>query len=143
MPQVLGTDPGVGISGFGCTLKGASTGVLGMIDKVALDGVEVDPIDISTMNNAQAYKTFIAGMKDAKSVTFDLVYEPKNTASIMTALGVTDTWTIKLPDTCTFVGSGFITKLGTQVPKGDKISQSMTIKYSGVLTYNVGSSVTN
>ena len=141
--QVLGTDPGLGISGFGTTLKGTTTGVLGMMDKVAIDGIELDVIDISTMNSTGAWKTFVAGMKDAKSVSFDLVYEPKNTSYIMAALGIVDVWTIKLPDTCTFVASGMITKLGTQSPKTDKISQSMTIKFSGPLTYSIGSGVTN
>lgn len=132
MAEVEGTDPGDGISGFGTTLKGATTGVLGMLIKLAFAGQEVNDIDITTMNNADRWKKFIAGLKDSKELNVDLLYEPENTGIILAHLGAApENFTVTFPDGATWVQKGYIKSLGTQIPLDDKIMQSMTIRLSG------------
>lgn len=141
MPQVLGTDPGEGISGFGTTLEGASTGPLGMITRMQLGGLDVTTdIDITTMNTPARWMLFIAGLKDAKDVSMDLLYEKTNMATILAALGGTnEAWTITFPDGSTLVCDGYIKHLGSQIPVNDKIAQTATLKLSGPPTFTPGS----
>lgn len=141
MSEALGVDPGDGISGFGTTLQGASTGVVGMITRAALAGFDVDnDIDITTMNSPQKWKRFISGLKDAKEVSLDLVYEKANMVVILGALGsANEAWTVVLPDGSTFVCSGYVKHIGTEIPMGDKIGQTLTIRFSGVPTFHAAS----
>ena len=140
MAQTKGTDTGTGIDGFGVTLSGATTGALGMITKVSIPGFEASEIDVTTMNSPDKWRRFIAGLKDAKQFNFDLVYDKVNTGDILAAFAAeNEAWTIELPDGSTFVCDGFIQKLGTEIPMGDKITQSMTIRLSGPPTFNEAS----
>jgi hypothetical protein len=134
MPETLGTDPGAGISGFGVTLQGSVTGAIGMVTKLGIDGFEVDALDISTMNNPQRWKTFIAGMKDAKQISIDLLYEDRNTVHILGSVGnPNENWTVTFSDGSTFVCSGFIMKFTpANAPDNDKITGSLAIKLSGI-----------
>lgn len=139
MPQVKGTDPGDGIDGYGTTLVGATLNAIGMITRVSLSGCDADMIDITTMNTTGKWKRFIAGLKDAKDVSFDLVYEKANMATLLGGLGgAAEVWTIEFPDGSTFACSGVIQHLGTTSPNGDKITQTLTIKFSGQPTFTPG-----
>ena len=121
-----------GISGFGTTLAGSVTGAIGQVTKISLSGQDVNDIDITTMLSPNGWKEFIAGLKDAKEITLDLLYEGANMDTILGALGgENENWTITIPDAATFVCEGYVKALGTQIPMDDKISQSMTIKLSG------------
>jgi predicted secreted protein len=140
MSEVLGTDPGSGLSGFGTTLQGATTGVLGMITRINLSGFEVAQIDVTTMNSPGRWRQFVAGLKDARDMAIDLVYERVNMTVIMAALGAAnESWTIAFPDGSTFVVSGHISRMGTQIPFDDKISQTITIKFNGAPVWNAAS----
>ncbi len=142
MPEVLGTDPGTGISGFGTKLQGATQGAIGMITKITIVGQEADEYDVTTMNAPSKYKKFIAGLIDAKEITLELIYEPTNMAVLLAAVGAAnENWTVTFPDTCTFVCSGHIKNLGTPIPFNDKITQTATIRLSGPPTFHVPSGV--
>lgn len=142
--ETLGTEPGQGISGTGTTLQGATTGPIGMLTKIAIDGVELDEIDVTTMNSPKisgvTYKVFIKGLADAKQATLDLVYEAKNT-SVLFYLNTlaSDIFTITFPDTSTWVQTGWLKKLGLAIPNGDKITQSVILRFTGPPTFNSGS----
>lgn len=138
--EVLGTDPGDGISGFGTTLEGATTGVIGMITKVSRTGSDADTINISTMNAPQAWKKFIAGMKDAKEITLTLLYEKTNAGVLQGAVGQeNEAWTVTIPDGSTWVCDGFVTHVGDESPMEDKISSTATIKLSGIPVFHASS----
>lgn len=138
--QVAGTDPGTGISGYGTTLDGASTGVIGMINRINVAGAQIDLIDVSTANSPGKWKQFIAGMKDAREIQIELVYHKSNMSVLLAAFGgANEEWTITFPDGSTLVSQGFINGLGTSIPFNDKITQSVTLKLSGPSTFYEGS----
>lgn len=140
MAESLGTDPGPGISGYGTTLQGATTGVLGNINRIAIDGQEADEIEISTMNSPGRVKQFIAGMIDPKAITLDLIYEDKQTTVIISRIGKTnESWTIVFPDGSTYVVPGFLKKVGAAIPMNDKITQTVIIRCSGLPVFNSAS----
>lgn len=129
----------MGQSGYGTTFSGATTGAIGEITRVGLPGISVDEIDVTTMDSTEAWKEFIAGLKDAGEASLTLLYEKANTATLMGAVGAAnEVWTITLPDGSTFACSGFIKSLGGESPQEDKISQTATVRFSGEPTFTPG-----
>jgi len=128
-----------GTHGHGTTLAGAVAGTIGNIISVSGPDQSKDSIDISTMDSTNKWREFIPGMLDAGEVSFDVNYDGSasgNADALNTALtAAADTWTITFPDTSTWACSGFITGLGHAIPFDDKITQSVTIKFSGTPTY--------
>lgn len=140
MAETLGNDPGTGIIGYGTTLQGAVTGVIGMLTKISIDGQEADEIDVTTMNSPNRYKAFIAGLIDAHGATLDLIYEDANMTVVINRVGkANESWTIHFTDGSTFVVPGFLKKVGTAIPVNDKITQSVMLRFTGPPVWNVGS----
>lgn len=100
-----------------------------------------DPIDISTMDSTSKFREFIGGMLDAGEATCELNYDGSATGTandLHTLYVSTNTdlrWQITFPDTSSWSSIGFVTALGHAVPFDDKISQSLTVKMTGVPTY--------
>ena len=125
-----------GISGFGVTLSGASTGSIAQIIGLEIPGMEADDIDVSSGESTGRWREYIAGMKDAGELSLDLLYEEDNFDAIQDSFaGDSEVWTVTLPDGATFVCSGYIKSNGIAVPMDDKVSQSATLKLSGVPVY--------
>ena len=126
--------------GHGITLTGGTVGAVGNIISISGPDQSRDSIDISTMDSTSKAREFIAGLWDAGEVSVELNYDGTNVAtanSLSTAfqLGTAETWTIVFPDTSTWAASGFITSLGHAIPHDDKVTQSLTIKFTGVATF--------
>jgi len=136
MSEVLGTDPGAGSMGYGTTLQGATAGAIGMINKVSIPGQDIDDIDVTTMNSPGKWKQFISGLKNPGEMRLDMLYHKTNMTVLQAALGVSQVWTVVLPDGSTFVFTGYLKNLGTEIPYQDKISQSGTFKISGAPTWH-------
>lgn len=129
-----------GISGFGTTVEGATTGEIGELTRVGLPGQEVNDIDVSTMQSPERWREFIAGMKDAREIQMDLLYEQDQLATVLAAVGGTnENWTVTFPDGATFVCAGYIKSTGEAAPMDDKISQTIVIKLSGKPTFTPAS----
>ncbi len=118
-----------------------------------------DSIDISTMDSTGKFREFIPGMLDAGEVTFDVNYDGsagggaailggtnattgllKNTnTSLMYTVGFFDgTSSTNVSDVTNhsyYQSKGLMTALGHAIPFDDKITQSVTIKFTGVPTY--------
>lgn len=139
MPQVLGTDPGTGRSGFGTTLAGSIALVIGMIQKITIDGVEVGEIDVTTMNAPGKWMKFISNLKDAKNITLDLLYDPVNMTTLLANVGVAQVWTVVFPGGSSYVQTGYIKTLGVGVPYNDKMMQPCALRMSGPPVFNLGS----
>lgn len=143
--EVVGTDPGDGISGLGTTLVGATTGPIGMILGLNIDGIEIGELDVTTMNALSApnfgWRKIISNkLKDAKTITLDLLYEKGNMAILLGHVGlVNENWTVAFPDGSTYVQAGHISKLGVQSKHDDKIMQPVTLRMSGPPTYSAAS----
>jgi len=128
-----------GTHGHGTTLVGGSTGTVANVISITGPNQTRDSIDVSTMDSTSAFREFISGMLDPGEITFDVNYAGAAAGeanSLNTALtAAAETWTITFPDTSSWACSGFVTALGFGDPFDDKITQSVTIKFSGVPTF--------
>jgi len=132
-----------GVLGYAATLVSSqSAGTVGNIQSINIAGQTRDVVDISTMASTGKFKEYIAGMADAGELTVEVNYDG-TTSTVAAALqadyagGTVGDWTITLPGTAAsvFACSGLISNLGTAIPKDDKITQSITIKLSGVPSF--------
>ena len=129
-----------GTHGHETTLVGGSTGDIGNISNITNTQTR-DSIDITTMDSADKFREFIAGLADAGELTFTVNYDGSaagtaNDLNTAYQAGTSETWTVTFPDTSTWVApGGFITSLGHAIPVDDKITQDVTIKLSGKPTF--------
>ena len=127
-----------GILGYGATLAGSVSGTIGNIVSMNIGPKTVDSVEKTTTESTSAAKEFIAGLIDGGELTLTVNYSGSASGiadKLNTALDsrAAETWTATLVDTSYFQGSGFITSLGQQFSSpGDKVSQSLTIKLTGL-----------
>jgi len=128
-----------GTLGKGTTLSGSVTNAIGNITSLTLPTLTRDPVEITTMDSEDNWREFIPGLLNSGEVTFELNYDGSaagNANVLNTALtAVEATWTITFPDGSKYVIDGFITSIGGAAPMDDKITQSVTIKFTGVPAY--------
>ena len=107
-----------------------------------------DAIEISTMDSSTKFREFIPGMMDAGEITCELNYDGSNAGeanklnSLFVSTASTDIWRVTINDvpsaasSCSYFQSvGFVTSLGHSIPFDDKVTQSLTLKLSGVPTF--------
>ena len=97
-----------GISGFGCTLIGATTGTIAQI--VSLDGpsIEVDDIEISSIASTGGWKEFVPGLIDPGEISGTLIFLEATAEAIIDNMGLTaETWTMTFSDSTNFACSGY------------------------------------
>lgn len=104
-----------------------------------------DGLDISTMDSPNKFREFLPGMLDAGEITMEVNYDgtASGTADVLaTKLTASNlTVTVRFGDHTTpssesnWKSLGAITNLGNAIPFDDKVTQSITIKLSGVATY--------
>lgn len=134
-----------GEHGHGVELKIGATTIANIISIGGPDESK-DSLDISTMDSATKFREFIPGMLDGSEITMEINYDGSaaGTANDLNTLyrsTATETITIDFNDHATpssassFACVGFITTLGHAIPFDDKITQSLTIKLTGVPTY--------
>lgn len=145
------------IIGHGAALTvndGTSTTTVGNIISISGPNETRDSIDVSTMDSASKQREFLAGMLDAGELTAELNYDGTalGTAHLLHVLRTTEltysgttpsqTWKLQFYDRANtnqthshWQSAGFITSLGHTVSFDDKVTESVTIKFSGVPTY--------
>jgi predicted secreted protein len=129
------------VHGHSTTLAGSSAGTIGEVRKLDVSGRKRDSIDVSSCDSTSSAREFIPGMMDEGEITVEVVYDGSNTGVAYALDGAftgktAETWTITWPDTSSHSGSGFITNLSTATAFESEITQSITIKCSGVWTYS-------
>lgn len=142
-----------GIIGFGASLTvypasaTSSTTAIGNITTLNIDGVEIEPVDISTMDSTSGYREYIRGMKNPGTLSLDMNYDGTaagtadalNTLKDSTATNLV--WKITFNDDTTasnkstFACAGFLSSIATAIPYEDKVTQAVKIQLSGVPTY--------
>jgi hypothetical protein len=135
------------LHGHGTTLKvndGTNTTTIGYITSISGPNQTRDSIDVSTMDSTGKQRIFIPGMLDAGESTFELNYDGTGAATAndlnTERTNTAQTWTVTFDDGGTNADSswackGFITALGHATDYEGKVSQSLTLKFSGVPTY--------
>ena len=134
-----------GTHGHATTLTGGTAGLIGNIISMTGPNQTRDAIDISTMDSTSKFREFIPGMIDAGEITFEINYDAvdaQTAEDLDTALSdaTPETWTIVFAGVAATYGqwacSGFVTALSFGNSFDDKITQSVTIKFTGVPTYS-------
>jgi hypothetical protein len=143
-----------GIHGYGAVLKmyTASTAIsnattLGNVSSISGPNQSRDAIDITTLASGTITKEAVPGMVDPGEMTMELNYNETDAVPLTgSTIGMNQHYpiffAIDFPDhsatttSSSFKGQGFITALGHALDTGSKISQSVTLKLTGPLTYN-------
>lgn len=134
-----------GLAATGSILK-IATVAIGQIESVAGPNMTATAIDISAHDSTSKFREFIAGMKDAGEVTFEVNWDQSNTThktnvlqgTAAAGLGAAEqTIEITFAGTAvhTFSCEGIITAWSLGLPLDDKQLASITIKFSGVPTF--------
>lgn len=127
--------------GHGVTLNDGSITV-GNIISISGPNQTRDSVDVSTMDSTSSFREFVPSMLDPGEMTFECNYDGTaagtanelNTAKTATAA----TWTVTFSGgsaTSSWACKGWITALGHAIPFDDKVTQSVTIKFTGIPTY--------
>ena len=131
-----------GILGYGATLVGSDSGAVGNIVSMNVGPSTVDSVEKTTTESPNACKEYMAGLIDGGELTLTVNYDGSASGiadKLETAKNgrTAETWTATLVDGSYTQGLGFITNLsGPQYGSpSDKVSQSLTIKFSGLPTF--------
>jgi len=137
-----------GQTGYGASLAasdGTATTTFGNIISISGPNQERDSVDISTMDSTSKWREFLPGMLNSGELTAELNYDSTaagtaNDLSVALTSG-TQTWTISFGESATasncssFACVGFMTGLGYAIPFDDKVTQSVSLKFTGAPTY--------
>jgi len=100
-------------------------------------------IDTTALDTSGGYRTFIAGFRDGGQITLNMLFD-RDGYELMNTDFESDTavnYQIHLPDTdeTTFTFEGLVTELPLNVPTDDAVTADVTIKISGVVSLESGS----
>lgn len=96
----------------------------------------MDTIDVTSHNSPDAYREFIAGIRDGGDISIEGNFIKTDTGQIALhtdfQAGTKRAWIIKFPDGTTQIsGNGYITAFSLNFPFEDKLSFTATIKVTG------------
>ena len=118
------------------TLTGTSHGLVAYWKRLGWDGPTCGTIDVTDVSSTGDWKEYLAGLKDAGSVSLTLQFNKVLWASLHGALGTSDTWTLLLADGSTLVCAGFLTSApGASGELESGVDADVTIKLSGPVTF--------
>ncbi|MAH47572.1 hypothetical protein CMI37_17255 [Candidatus Pacearchaeota archaeon] len=128
-----------GITGFGTTIAGGTTGTIAHVLNISISGPTVDDIDLTSSDSTNRFKAYVAGMIDPGEITVDVCYDGSASGTaddVMGNFGATDeVWTITFTDTSTWVCNGYIKSATFGAPYDGKVTSTITIKLTGEPTY--------
>lgn len=135
------------ISGVGTIFRrwnGSSWNNLAEVNNIDGPGMSRNVIDVTSLDSTGGYKEFIAGFREAGTVTFTMNFTRTN-LDLMKADFESDdlqNYEIVLPDTDTtsLEFTGLVTEMPLSIPMDDKITIDVTIQVSGEVTVNSGAS---
>lgn len=131
----IGYGTTIGYRPLGSQANAAYT-VIAEVQDISGPSLSLDTVDATHMTSPNGYRQFIAGLKDAGEVSFDVNFLPADTSQqgVTTALegGTALEWRLDWPGTTVmwdFVG--FVTGFEPASPLDDKMTASITIKLTG------------
>jgi predicted secreted protein len=108
------------------------------VTSITPPGMSRDSIDVSHMQSPDAWREFIAGMKDGGEVSLELNFRPGGSAFLamlaefnLASASATKTRRIVWPDTSSMEFEAFLTGFEPETPMDDKQAASATFKVSG------------
>jgi predicted secreted protein len=135
-----------GIHGFGSKLRRGGTAgtAVANVTSIRGPGLRVDTADVSAHDSPSAFEEAVAGIIRSGEVTLDINFEPDDVTHDETSGGLasdlkartSQSWAIEYPTSpATFITfTAFVTGLEPAAPFDDKISATVTLKPTGVVT---------
>lgn len=100
------------------------------------NSVEVEEIDISTMQSTDQWREFCASWKVGGELSVTMHFEKVNTTALYALIGVDDQWFLyEFADGSKFGFQGFIKGYTDAVPIDDKIETTLTMRIDGKPVY--------
>ena len=111
---------------------------MAFVTSISGPGMARDSIDVSHMLSPDAWREFIAGMKDAGEISLELNFRPGGSALLaclaefnLASASATQTRRILWVDGSYFEFEGFLTAFEPETPMDDKQAASATFKVTG------------
>jgi len=138
--------PSNAVAGVGTSLRrwdGSNWVEIAEITEISGPGKTRDVIDVTSLDSTDLYRVFIAGFRDAGTVTYTVIFT-RATYEVINDDFESDTlqnYEILLPDaeSTSFEFEGLVTELPLSIPPDDAVKMSVSIKLSGQVTVNSGS----
>jgi predicted secreted protein len=113
------------------------------VNSITGPGMKRTTIDVTSLDSAGGYREFIAGFRDAGTVTLKMNFT-RVTYNVMIAdfeSNILQNYNIILPDTevTSFEFEGLVTELPLSIPADDKVTVDVTIQISGPVVFDSGS----
>lgn len=130
-----------GLSGYGVILSTAtsSTGSWTAVGIEILDcsgpDITVDDIELTHAESPNGYKEFTPGLGDGGNSQIQVNYAKAISTSVEALVGVTAWYRIAHSDTANFICKGYINGWSHARPHNDKITQTLSIKWTGKPDY--------
>jgi len=123
------------IIGVGTTLKIGGT-LIGKVTNIGGPSMSKETVDTTSFDNTDGYRSFIAGLKDAGTLTFTLMFDKTVYSTLKAAFedNTAKAIEITLPDATKLTFNGYVTELPLTVPTEDKVTCDVTVKISGAVT---------
>jgi len=123
------------ITGVGTVLKIGGT-TIGKVTNISGPSMSKETVDTTSFDNTDGYRSFIAGLKDAGTLTFTLMFDKTAYSTLKAAFedNTAKAIEITLPDATKLTFNGFVTELPLTVPTEDKVTCDVTVKISGAVT---------
>lgn len=136
------------IAGVGTEFRrwNSGTGVwdtIAEINSIEGPGMTRDVIDTTALDTVGGYRTFIAGFRNAGTITLEMNFTRDNYETMKTDFesDTEQNYEIILPDadTTTLEFAGLVTELPLSDPPDDKVTATVVIQISGPVTLESGS----
>jgi len=125
---------------WGWTLTGSTSGVLGKLVNVSINGLNEDEIDVTNSDSSGRWNEFESGFKDPGIITADMLFDPTNLETILGAFaGPNETWELK-KDTKTYRVVGHIRSTSLELPLRTASTHPIEIRCSGAPSFQSSSS---
>lgn len=134
------------ISGVGTLFRrwsGTAWDNIAEVNNISGPSMSRETIDVTSLDSTGGYREFIAGFRDAGTITMSLNFtrETLDTFQADFESDVVQNYEIVLPDsdTTTLEFEGLVTEIPLTIPPDDKVTIDATIKITGQPTINSGS----
>lgn len=134
------------IIGYGATFERGTGSPLAFTEvarvvELGAPNISRDAVETTHLKSTSRYKEFIAGMRDGGEVSLTIVYNPENAThtSLKTDFDSNELgeYRVTIPSDTNYEWTfqGLITSMETPLPMDDKVTQAITIKVTGVVTF--------
>ena len=129
-----------GLAARGTTLTGPGVAIVNVVS-ISGPGISLDTVDVTAHDSTDGWEEVVPTILRSGEVTFEINYDPATASHRNAANGLIARMVGRNADTWTFGGpmgvwafSGYVTGFEPSAPHDGKLSASVTIKPTGVVT---------